>query len=298
MEKNKKDLIMKITKKNIPFLLLLTTIFSSQGMESQKPSYTKTVRNILRGHAPINALWQRPRQPGVTSNIIIIDPFPFTNLLKDVQNRIIYFLSLYSTAHSLQVAAFTINSLAQVNHELNQLINNPKFCLELIKGLAIKFNCSDQTACIVLHTQEAKRRLDIQNQLYLLCTAASGEVSSFESLLEQGVDLNFTYRFDINLELCQTPLMLASLLNGRMTQKLCTFKNININQRNTEGKTALMLAIEDGMSNNVKTLLNAGADPEIADNDELTPLQAAENTHNQNIIKLIQDAINKKHEKK
>src|ERR1700733_4537999 len=55
------------------------------------------------------------------NTLLLTPPFEFTVLPKEVQDNIIYFLSLETTATSLKAAALTINSLTQVNKELNTL---------------------------------------------------------------------------------------------------------------------------------------------------------------------------------
>jgi len=65
----------------------------------------------------------------------------------------------------------------------------------------------------------------------------------------------------------------------------------------------MMALKESHVSSTFFTLLKEGADPEIADNNGLTPLQfLQEKDPNQfyvkEAIKQIQDAIDKKHEKK
>jgi ankyrin repeat protein len=286
-------------------LLLLTTTFNGYSME-QPPrgnnylGWAAIVGSVLLGAIAIKMLWQS--QPS--------EPFPFTDLPKEIQDQIILLLSLNSTATSLKEAVDTINSLAKVNHKLNKLINNPKFCLQIIKHLAIKFNYSNEQVAAELQTKESLRRLDFQHQLKILCTTPTGIISpikdipSLEVLCEQGIDLNFTYNSKIP-KLSVTPLMMASIgvSNNAMLIKLCSMGSnlLNIDQRNENGDTALMLAIEHGMTHsNIKLLLDAGADPELANNNGLTPLQAAEKKWpNYPLVKeLIQNAIEKKYEKK
>jgi ankyrin repeat protein len=90
--------------------------------------------------------------------------------------------------------------------------------------------------------------------------------------------------------------MIASIVKGGILQQLCALYPdlIDINQQNSEGTTALMIAIENDEAN-VKILLDAGADPEIANNNGTTPLNAAEVMGNENVINLIKEAIDKKH---
>jgi ankyrin repeat protein len=72
---------------------------------------------------------------------------------------------------------------------------------------------------------------------------------------------------------------------------------MTINKQNNSGETALMMAILLGNKLIIQQLLNANADTEIANNKGLTPLQVAQKTGDQEIIDLIQNAIDKKHKK-
>jgi ankyrin repeat protein len=56
-------------------------------------------------------------------------------------------------------------------------------------------------------------------------------------------------------------------------------KRIDINSRDDNGRTALMLATLHGQTRAVKMLLAHGADPNAADADGTTPLQAALAAH-------------------
>src|SRR6266404_475016 len=143
---------MIISKKNNFFitLLLFATTFNSYNMEqpvSEQSTFEDYIEKI--------------------GNILLGEPFrqeePFT-LPPEDQNKIMGFLLFYKNSDSLEMIGQTINSLAQVNQELHKLINNTNFCLQLIKYLAQRFNCSDETAAATLQTKEAKYRLDIQKQ--------------------------------------------------------------------------------------------------------------------------------------
>jgi uncharacterized protein len=62
--------------------------------------------------------------------------------------------------------------------------------------------------------------------------------------------------------------------------------HVNINSRDTLGRTALMLATVHGQANTVKALLSRGADPNIPDAHNQTPLHAA-NAGGQSLIVII-----------
>ena len=259
-------------------------------MEPQQPhsnlGLAAIICGVLLGTVAIKMLWQ--------SN----EPFPFTDLPKEMQNQIIYFLSLNTTATTLKEAVDTINSLTKVNKELNELLNKPDVCLQIIKHLAIKFNYSDEQVAAELQTKESQRRLELQHQLKLICMNIN-DLANFDSLYEQGVDLNFTYSTKTP-NLFVTPLMIAGWSN--ILEKLCSMKNkgLDINQRNNNGETAFMMNVnrKSPELSKFSILLNAGADPEIPNNAGLTPLQALQTMQQpgyQQFINHIQKAIARKH---
>src|SRR6266446_10297661 len=90
--------------------------------------------------------------------------FAFNQLIPELKAYLIESLASMSTATTLEEATKTINALAQTNKELNQLINDPAFCLKLIKHLAQKFNCTDEKAAKTLQTKAAKERSELQSQ--------------------------------------------------------------------------------------------------------------------------------------
>jgi len=242
--------------------------------QQEKPKKKSTFSKVFN---PITTLWKK-------------QPHGSTIIPTNMQDQITYFLNINPNAQSFEVAVSSINSLAQQDKEANQLLNDPVLCLELIKQLAQKFKCSDQEITEALQTKEAQRRWDIQHKLYQLCTFEA-ELPSLESLINLGVDLEFTYKY-YTFGSYRTPLMLASMIKSPMLQKLCTHTDkFDINRRDTEGETALMLAAQEGLLNNVKTLLDAGANPVIPDNNGLTPLQAAEESGRQEVVNLIKNAM-------
>jgi hypothetical protein len=332
-----------ITKKNnVCIALLLTMItFNVYTMEStndpielddtQHSSCLQLIKNALVGGT--SALKQLLLY--VYSGAAEIDPFPFTSLPEDMQIVIISLIIKNNTARSLKEAAHSIDALAQVNHQLNTLINNPEFCLQIIWHLAEQFDCSDEAAAQALQTEEAQQRLKIQKQFGLLFSPKKKfNEEKFKQLYEKYkdyIDIDFTYSelkmtllmlatyatnsatqiyfllnigaIDINKAsgLGMTALMLSALnsTDPETIQLLCEHPTININQQDNEGNTALLLLCklcntERFKLENLKILIDAGADPEIPDNTGITPLQEAMQLGNNEAIDLINDAITKK----
>ena len=99
----------------------------------------------------------------------------------------------------------------------------------------------------------------------------------------------------------KTPLMYAN--SADIITFLATQPNLNINQQDASGNTALLRAIqnyfpedeEHGEQNIaiIQTLIDNGANPTIANNNGETPLQAAEATGYQEVTNIVQKAIDK-----
>jgi hypothetical protein len=269
--KNKGFFMLKVKNNRslIAFLLCAITFNSMYTMDQpEKESvlgWVAVIGGVLLGGIAMKYLWQ---QPG--------EPFPFTELPQDMQNKIIELASLYSTAESLDIAARTINSLAQVNKELNQKINDPQFCLQLIKHLSKKFNLSNEKVAKKLNTQEAKKRLALQSQLFELCFSPYDLVKKIKSSYMSGTDLDFTY--DANnpeefnfltytakrnpnhpkevIPLMIISLMLYSGIAAKDRDFLFDFlsKNSDINATNNDGMTALMFVCSNSLSSKNTTI--------------------------------------------
>jgi ankyrin repeat protein len=391
---------MKLTKKTNSFiaLLLFAATFNNYSMkrsagQTQLPSGEQVGFTTYSMQQPIGRAqlptgeWVEIVGLMLNNNApmqLLLKNFDFQLLPEDVQKHIIQLISLGAAATALEEAAFSINALAQVNKELNKLINEPVFCLQLIKHLAQKFNCTDQKAAETLKTQEAQNRLELQHKLYVICSQYTKEDirDSIKNLITKGVDLNFTYHTYLDSDdssdsssdddgnaIEETPLMIATRTNDCPLIQVLLHNGADINKANSEGETALMIAVEHQNKNAVQCLLNnpnlainqqdkngwtaltralwlndiaiikillnvnaiviqlprraddstvsfvlmdaihkkdyntaklmlSALDPEAPVIDtELTPLQIAQQTGNQELIKFVQDAIDKKHKK-
>ncbi len=253
----------------------------------------------------------------------------FTDLPPEILTRIIYLLHENAAAQSLEDVAKNINTLVLVNTDLNALINHPSFCLSLIKYLSQKFNRSDQEIAEALQTQEAKGRLKLQRKFYnLLCEDNTSSMQILKQELEQllidGADVNFTYSADYG-EPGEMLLERIYIERTRYKSDLIQWliqHGANQNQQNL--LLILMVTlyhggsrIKDGDLEIFKILLNANADPETTYYDEsmlslmqrcLDQLQQRKNPeypyYSEDIknatviIKMIEDAIARKHSKK
>jgi len=336
--KKEKPNHMKTLKKpsSIVIIMVLCIVHPIQAMEqSNNPSKTSWVTyagaTIFNGFSAFKQFLSYTAMPQTQ------DPFPFTELPEETQTIIIQLLASYCITKSLKDSAYILNALAQTNKRLNNLINGKKFTLKLIKDLAHQFNCSDETAAKILQTKGAKKRLLLQNQLKDICEELIVEQENnnafarLNTLCKNDIDLEFTYKWDEHAQ-ALTPLMYAAQHGNKFLVNYLLKKNVNINQSNVSGETALTCAdisvmplllanpnlninqqdyagntalfkeiknyfVEDEENNpaflKIKMLLEAGADPMIANNKGYTSVQAAEETGDQKLIELVQDTIGK-----
>ena len=239
---------------------------------------------------------------GFVSNIQSMEPektFPFADLPLEMQQYVVKLMSVTSGAKSLKEAGKTISALAVTNTEWNEVINEPKFCLRIIKNLAQQFGCSEQEAAEALGTQEAKRRLGIQKQFFDMCNQAIKHFKQedFNNLLEahgKYVDLNFTYYIAFREEgfepenIETTLLALAINAENCPLIKILLTHGVNINQTDADGYSLLNIAIDTNNTDIVACILeNSKPDIDLQDDEGMTALISAAKKNNCAIIKLL-----------
>lgn len=271
------------------------------------PKWARDAGNFLLGRSPESNL------------ITIATESPFKNFQKDIQHKILDLLQQARVAQNLPNTTRILNTLAQTDKSLNHLINDPNYCLQTIKYLSEKFNCSNYHAGIYLQTKQAKEQSRIQKQLLDLCQEKNPNEWLFVLLCNQGADLYFTYSYK-NKTL--TPLMIAMENNSNMihylidvgvsvnhaskdgltplmfmveennlymTQFLLSQQTININQKDAAGNTVLHLLLKKDSPSlrMLQLLLQYGADKTITNNAGDTPLKLSAN--NPEIMKILQN---------
>ena len=295
---------MKMTKKfsSLTALLLLATTFNAHSMKRKLSSeeLKGVIGQVLVGDAPIKEL---------------LNNFDFKELPPEMQYTFIQLLSSDIAATSLKEAADTITSLSLADKELNELINEPQFCLRLIKNLAYKFNLADDEVIEAFHIPEAQRRLEVQNKFYTICYELfQGKIIDFNT---EGIDVDFTYEaWDGYTALMMAaiknncPMIQLLLKNGANINKAdyignpalmiainskqpeaieCLLSNpkIAINQQNQDGWTALMLAVYQDNCALIQLLLNKGADSNKTNYEGDTALIIAVNRKNTDTVKCL-----------
>ncbi len=136
--------------------------------------------------------------------------------------------------------------------------------------------------------------------MYLLSRVeATGCHKIAEWLIENGADISMRQGCD-----GRNALMIAmSSMNRFMVFKLIGHPKTQPNAKDNKGNTPLLCALESCdiwpvpsiFAEIIQQLLEKGADPELGNNDGLTPLKQAENMKNLTLINLFKDAIVKKH---
>ena len=235
-------------KNNMSIALLLIT--TAANTFSMKPSHNKDTgwikyagKALTDGAVALTAFFSYISSQDTQE----YEPFPFTDLPKDLQNTILSLVIANNNAKTVDLAGQTINALAQTNHELNHLINDPQFCLHIIWHLAKQFNCSDQIAAEALQTREAKRRLDVQTAFLALFTPNNTfKKTKFNKLYthyKDYIDLDFSYGAQ-NDDSKVTLLMIAAHAKNSAEEIECLLKThaVDVNKANTDGLTALMFS--------------------------------------------------------
>ena len=247
-----------------------------------------------------------------------VDPFPFTDLPKDIQSEIIVIMahntirSLPKKPESLQIAVDTMRELAVSNKALNDIINRSEFTLKLIKNFAKAFHCDEETVAKTLGTRGAQERLELQNDLIAAVSKYKQfSLRTFENLCRKGADLEWVSDG-------ATPLIEAIFANKLAAVKALIKNGADVNHklegvRDEDGNliagcwTALGMTLNNrtinptlGMKKEpvsqvlevIKVLLDAGADPLSACDSRLNNLEL--NSDRPAVIKAIKNAQAKK----
>jgi len=186
-------------------------------------------------------------------------PSSFSDLPLEIDWHIVELMYLNSA--SIQEAGKSINALAQTTKEWDAFLNDPVFCLKIIKKLAKKFSSSDEYAAYVLQTSEAKMRFNVQRQFFSVCNQEYFNENDFKLLYDKYgtyVDLYFTY-YVINVQgkrVAANLLMLAAEKSDCTLIRTLFSYGVNVNIGNKSGLTALMIAARKGNVEVIQCLLD------------------------------------------
>ena len=144
-------------------------------------------------------------------------------------------------------------------------------------------------ARLLVHLSANPDALDDQHDTPWLVTGVTGSVDMLEVLLPAGPDLKIRNRFG------GTSLIPASERGHVAYVRRVVRTDVEINHVNNLGWTALLEAVILGDGSRryqqiVITLLDAGADPKIADRQGVTALQHAEQRGQRAVVRILRDA--------
>ena len=233
---------MRPTKKHLLDSIKITIDIALGKLPRQQMNNQVAQNIVLQDIAAQNIAAQNIAQQDISQSQMITQPINLSALPKDIEKQIMSLAIMGATAGSLQVAAHTINSLAQVNHSLNEYINDPVNCLDIIKTLAKKFNCADITVCEALKTKRAKIQSNLQQQLYKLCIneirlTYGNILPLLTNLATYGADFNFSYEPDQT-----TPLMICIYGNNDLAYFLLDMPQVDLELADVNGITPLIAA--------------------------------------------------------
>ena len=122
----------------------------------------------------------------------------------------------------------------------------------------------------------------------LALVAAGNHTEILEILLNGGANVNERNSEGI------TALMAASASGNIASINLLYSRHASVNEKANNGVTALILAVGGNKYNAVKQLLLLGANPNVEDENGRTPLKLAELTGNKDIVSLLKGVGSKK----
>jgi len=208
MKKN--NFFILLLSKFLAYALLITSV-DTQAMDKlkdnkpkkTKPSKTQRLHNwvvsagnIILGKTPVQSLEK--------GDSLALEKTSFAQLPAEIQFNIIDALRTTSEKNSLNQVAKALRRLALINKELHNLINNPQFCLNVIKHYARIFETNDAIICAQLSIPATKTRLAIQDALINdICTNDNPDTLRFKELMGLGFDPYFTDSLgDTPAEIC------------------------------------------------------------------------------------------------
>jgi ankyrin repeat protein len=121
-------------------------------------------------------------------------------------------------------------------------------------------------------------------ELKFYTAAKEGRLSQIKAMLSAGMNVNSKNTAG------RTALMGAVYYGNRSIVQELVAEGVDVNLADAQGKTALMLAVANKRMEIIDVLLNAGADVTLADKKEKTALTMAEKTKNKKLIKLLEAA--------
>ncbi|XP_023315898.1 ankyrin-1-like [Trichogramma pretiosum] len=168
---------------------------------------------------------------------------------------------------TLQVNAIDHDGLLPLHYALR---GRNKKLMELLLRHGVNPNLCNK------HGDTAVNVKNVQGDTPLILAMKSGNINAVEQLLRRGADPHLV---NDDGETCLHIICKSDWNDENMAKMLfevCDEKHqtVQVDARDNEGWTPLLVAIYQGNINLVECLLRRGASPNLADNNELTPLHA------------------------
>ncbi|MET4580142.1 ankyrin repeat domain-containing protein [Ottowia thiooxydans] len=164
---------------------------------------------------------------------------------------------------------------------------------------SVMYNNADITE-MLLNSEKNRLSVDAQDskgKTALVCAAERNNLPALGLLLEKGANRDMADSFGDTAVTWSCRLGHASVLEKLLAhEKSSHTLSSLLNNKNMEGRTALMLAVEGRHTNVVKMLLEAGADPHVRGPRGVSLLDIALNSNDAQLVELVAQAVVSKDE--
>jgi hypothetical protein len=268
------------------------------------------IENIITNHITHYPLARKPREATEPINIlaqtnkqfyaIINNPKFSDNLIKMLGQK------LYCSHETIARMLWTEESHKRLNlqYKLKKLCCTKYELQATKKEKSIVLERLNRLITDNIDLEFTHNHFDVQ-KTPLMISASNDNNPMFEILLEKNANINSCNSHGIST----LKLLMDVPIKFYPFKQLIKYPTLNINQQNRHGETALLRClllrkkrrIAPIFVSSIKELLDAGADPELADNYGITPLMAAQQlqdkaeSNNERIIDLIKQAIERKY---
>lgn len=290
------------------FILPIHAMKRSHSLPNQISNLQNVIEEIIVHHATEYPLAQKPKEATKTVNTLAKTNKKFNQLINNPHNnkKIINNLSynLYCSHETIARMLWTKQSKEQLRlqHDLRKLCCSTYIFYEFGDLALLKTRKLNELIARNVDLEFTYNRANLQ-ATPLILTAHNADDTMFKILLKQNIDINTCNSHGITLLKFLTEIYPITEFSFNYFKKIIKLPGLKINQQNRHGETALLRCLVHRIPRNlsdsfitiVEELLNAGADPELANNKGLTPRAVAQQLNNGRITDLIKEAIEKKH---
>ncbi|VDK85211.1 unnamed protein product [Onchocerca ochengi] len=280
-----------------------TKISHASSMSINEDEYSKSVSSKLLLYA-IKGEWTKAEQilnDQENLDFTITDPHGFTVLFHAVKNSNIWIFnhllnhgaplnSITKDGRTIAHVAAMFANKAMIQHLLNCKIDF-KICETTSNKTPLHFACARAskrgfyvTQVLLRHWEEGRLAQDLQKCLPIHYAVKCGNMDTVQLLLEVD-DNNQLMHVDANGD----SLLHIACRSGEndMLQLLASYDQIDVNIRNSDGWTVLHDAALKGNITSLRILHKLGANANILDKEDRTPLHIAAAVGHTNVAELL-----------